>query len=638
MADVSKTNGAFSVRAYIGDSKTLLAFDLKRQSAVTNLAGFTIQVQPGREPPFYILNNLQFQTPADHAQDPTLPSNSSFNAPIHKFRWVHVPGTSHQGTQPFFGPYVYTVTPRYFDDTQSLLPLDQTLSLAVTVNVAPFAKNSLSLGFTRGFTQSQAFVRHFGKAALIRPKGDDLLFDTSAESGVNATGVRYTYRDEYEWLGFTARDQIFKTLQDVVADKTLFLDVFAYDLNEPDLLQLLLTLAKQGRIRIILDNAALHHAGTAKRALIAVRPAKKKKVPAEDRFEKLFADAAMGGAKIRRGKFDRYSHDKVFIVKSGAAPATAVRVLTGSTNFSVTGLYVNANHVIGFDDAGVAVEYANVFEEAWNDQTNAKTFRATAFATGTFSPASPQLPRIEITFSPHTDRDAATILNRIANRINQEGTQSGAKGSVLFAVMELDNGTSPVYEALNNVHANSDIFSYGISDNPSGIFLYRPDSTQGVLVTGKPIHTILPPPFNQVPNITFGHEVHHKFVVCGFGGPNAVVYCGSSNMATGGEEQNGDNLLAIYDNDVATVFAIEALALVDHFDFLDSLATGKANSAAKKTGNAKKGKKSSSKTTPPASKQQAAVDAGWFLSTTDKWAARYFNPKDLRSLDRQLFA
>jgi len=37
---------------------------------------------------------------------------------------------------------------------------------------------------------------------------------------------------------------------------------------------------------------------------------------------------------------------------------------------------------------------------------------------------------------------------------------------------------------------------------------------------------------------------------------------------------NGDNLLAIRDEDVATAFAIEALALVDHFNFLDRAAAG----------------------------------------------------------------
>jgi len=37
------------------------------------------------------------------------------NAPIHKFRWVHVPGQVHQGGTPAFGEYTYVVTPRYFE-------------------------------------------------------------------------------------------------------------------------------------------------------------------------------------------------------------------------------------------------------------------------------------------------------------------------------------------------------------------------------------------------------------------------------------------------------------------------------------------------------------------------------------------
>jgi hypothetical protein len=118
--------------------------------------------------------------------------------------------------------------------------------------------------------------------------------------------------------------------------------------------------------------------------------------------------------------------------------------------------------------------------------------------------------------------------------------------------------------------------------------------------------------------------VHHKFVVCGFNSADPVVYCGSSNLASGGENLNGDNLLAIHDGDVATAFALEAIALVDHFNFLDGVASGpKAKAAATRK--------------PAASKQQAAVSAGWFISTDDKWVDPYFDPKDLHSVDRQLF-
>jgi phosphatidylserine/phosphatidylglycerophosphate/cardiolipin synthase-like enzyme len=599
MPSVSKTQGPLSVRAHVGDAKTLLAFDLDK-SATKSLAGFTVQVAPPGVTPYYLLNELQFKTPTDHAQVATLPPNSSINAPIHKFRWLHVPGSAHQGLKPVFGKYQYTVTPRYFDAKSSLKPLDPTLGLAIQVDVGPFRKKGLAIGFTRGFTQSQAFVRHFGLKALIRPKDKQLLFDTTLESGVNAKGEHYTYDEEYEWLGFTARERILEILDEVASDKNLRLDVFAYDLNEPNVIDALIGLAKQGRVRVILDNAALHH-GT---------PAKP-----EDQFEKLFRQAAKPPADVLRGKFGRYSHDKVFVVSDASG---AKKVLTGSTNLSVTGLYVNSNHVLVFDDPKVAAKYAEVFEESWNDKAAAGKFRKSPLSQGTFSFSSANVPATDITFSPHDASFANTILDGLVQRIEKEGKKSKSVGSVLFAVMQMDVGTGPVFPALRTLHATEDIFSYGISDSPGGIFLYRPRSTRGVLVTGKPVNTQLPPPFNQVPGVSFGHQVHHKFVVCGFNGSDPVVYCGSSNLAALGEGDNGDNLLAIHDGDVATAFAIEALALVDHFDFLD--------------------RSSSPNSKKKASKQGAAVQAGWFLSTSDKWVGPYYDPQDLRSVDRRLFA
>ena len=36
---------------------------------------------------------------------------------------------------------------------------------------------------------------------------------------MNAKGERYTFDDEYEWLGFTAREQIFELLDEVVSTR-----------------------------------------------------------------------------------------------------------------------------------------------------------------------------------------------------------------------------------------------------------------------------------------------------------------------------------------------------------------------------------------------------------------------------------
>jgi hypothetical protein len=191
----------------------------------------------------------------------------------------------------------------------------------------------------------------------------------------------------------------------------------------------------------------------------------------------------------------------------------------------------------------------------------------------------------------------------MADRINQE-THS-AKGNVIFAVMQIARSSGSVCEMLGKLHATQSVYSYGISDAPAGIFLYSPGHTTGVQVTGKPSQVMLPAPFDQVPGLP-GHEIHDKFVVCGLNGNDPVVYCGSSNLASGGEESNGDNLLAIQDADVATAFAIEALGLIDHYDFLDRWAKPKAAGKNKSSGAAKKappGKKAVKKAAKKAAKK-----------------------------------
>ncbi len=178
--------------------------------------------------------------------------------------------------------------------------------------------------------QRQHFTHHFGLDALLWPDDKELIFDTSAPAGSEAHGQEYTFKDEYAWLGFTAREKIFSLLSSVLEDDALFVDVFAYDFNETGMIKILLELGKEGRARIILDSSTLHHSNSSPKP--------------EDEFESLFTKSAGSKQLIKRGKFGRYSLDKVLIIsKQSAGTKSPVKVLTGSTNFSLTGLYVNSN-------------------------------------------------------------------------------------------------------------------------------------------------------------------------------------------------------------------------------------------------------------------------------------------------------
>jgi hypothetical protein len=91
------------------------------------------------------------------------------------------------------------VTPRYFANG-TMTALDDSLGVSVDIDVEPFVKGNLQVAFTRGFTQSQAFVRHFGIKAPIQPKNADLLFDTSQQAGTNDKGEDFTFAQEYDCL------------------------------------------------------------------------------------------------------------------------------------------------------------------------------------------------------------------------------------------------------------------------------------------------------------------------------------------------------------------------------------------------------------------------------------------------------
>jgi hypothetical protein len=586
MASQNAKNG-FTVRLYQGDAKTLLAFNLPKNKT-TRLAGFTIQCTPLGKPSFYLFNYLQFASGEGHAQNTAEPAKSSINTPFQLFRWVHVPGSFHQADQVFFGKYTYTVTPRYFDNQNHLTTIDLSLSVSADITMAPFVKGNIDLGFTRGFVQSQAFVHHFGPKAIFRPKAKALSFDTSQVAGKDSDGNTYTFGDEYVWSGFTAREKIFALIGDIEKDESLSLDVLAYDFNEPDIINAFLKLAGQGRIRMILDNATLHHnkAGT--------KP--------EDQFEAAFKKVAKKSAAIIRGKFARFQHNKVLIVKKGNQ---AVRVLSGSTNFSITGMYVNSNHVVIFNDTSIASAYSIAFDEAWNDGVNEKAFVNATISEKKFPFNGKGLPKMSITFSPHANAFALSTLTNIANRVVAE------KSSVLFAIMDTDPTVKgPVIPAILNLHKQQKIFSYGISDSVNTISLYKPNTKNGIQVTGKPGTTQLPPPFDKEVSVGIGHQVHHKFIVCSFNTPDAVVWFGSSNLAEGGEEQNGDNLIEIHDQDIATVFAIEALALVDHFLFRDTFT----------------------------SKGKNPKPLPLILQASDSWTEKFYNADDLHSEERLLFS
>ena len=554
------TKNGVSVRAYKGDAMTLLAFDLT-DNLKKNLAGFSISYKyklKNKWTQSYLYNRMKFPD-SFFTNNPDVPHadrNSTLYSPIQKFNWAHVPSADIETEIPVFANYTYAITPRYMV-AGILQPLRADLTVSVKINVSPFEMKKTKIGFTRGFVSSVAYAKRFNvNNNHVRPSGkqDELLFDITqkADKAVRWNDTKkkyeyidYTFEEQHKWLGWQARQRILDFLDEAVNEKSILLKCFAYDLDEPEICKRLLKLASENRLKIILDDSGKHG----------------KSSSMESTFDDKFKEVATNTNDIQRGHYLALAHTKVFIqLKKNKA----VKVLTGSANFSTNGLYVNSNHVIIFDNKKIAQLYSDVFDTSFGDQIM-KTFKGSNYSAIDNELEEKANPKMTITFAPHTKTDANRIFDRISNRILQEGNTD-----VLFAIMK-DNSVSSILKAVQQQVKNDKIFTYGITDTISknsdyGVFLYKPNSLRGIRVAARGIQNVLPKPFGKVAGID-GYAIHHKFIVVNFKGTDPVVYCGSSNLAFSPEQHNGDNLLEIHDEDIVTAFAIQALALVDHFQW-----------------------------------------------------------------------
>lgn len=509
-------------KAYRGDGAVLLAFDVD-EGLRPDLAGFALEYTTPQGDTHPVYNRLNFAdavtaetTPAERQQI----STKTVEAPLQKFHWVHFPAE----VTP--GQFTYRATAMLFQkDSEDRLEPGPTTELQIDLVEDHYPK--FSLGFTRGYLSSQAYAARF-KNKPIAPHHPTIDFDTGE------------FEERWAWLGFNARKLIFDFLDEAVSDDKAELDVFAYDLNEPDVIRRLRDLGP--RLRLFLDSSDEH-----------AKPRKGGALPLE-----LEAKAALersaGADHVKVGDFGRFAHSKVFILKRAGV---AEKVLAGSANFSVRGLYVQSNNVFVFDDQETAGRYEQAFTQAWQNPSTA-AFANSEIAAGWFDQPGGDLPPRSLCFSPHTK--ATVSLERVAEAI------AGAKSSVLFAIMDIGSGSGPVLDQIRALKGR-DLYAFGTTQRLNGALKVTKPEADSPFIPFAYLKSKVAEPFLPEFAGGSGQVIHHKFVVVDFNHENPIAFGGSSNLAGGGEEENGDNLVAFSDPGVATTYAVEAIQLIDHYRF-----------------------------------------------------------------------
>jgi phosphatidylserine/phosphatidylglycerophosphate/cardiolipin synthase-like enzyme len=168
------------------------------------------------------------------------------------------------------------------------------------------------------------------------------------------------------------------------------------------------------------------------------------------------------------------------------------------------------------------------------------------------------------------------------------------------------------------------IFSYGTVDKRGNLELRKPDGSVG-LVDFAFLARKAPEPFKSEWSGGKGRNVHHKFVVTDFNLPTAKVFTGSSNFSPSGEAGNGDQLLMIEDQKVATAYVIEAVRVFDHLQFRNRMRAAFGSNA----------RRLATVTTPKAITLQKPTA----ISGADQaWFDRFYDPHKQAFRDRILFS
>ena len=526
MAEVTVSNevAAFRVRLWRGESMCLLAFDV--EDPEDDFVGFGVQYrEPGQTAFKNLRNRLSFDA-KDYVDGNR--NFESMKAPLQTFRWVHFPW------EPRAGTYTYRVTKMHMP-SDGLLRKGLMIELPIDLNPVTI-DNFVDIGFARNFASSQAFGAKCADLGIENPAA---ILPDSAEAGLRFAERRAEIAanprgDIYRWLGFEAYRLLFDFLDWAIADTSITIDAMAYDLNEAEIVARLEQLGP--RLRMIIDDSKGHGGrGTA-----------------ESQAARLLRTSAGSQDAVHRGHFKNLQHNKILIAKRDSVP---IRVLGGSTNFSYRGLYIQANNMYVFNDRGIAAKFSEMFDLAYDDMDE---FTGEELSKKWHEQDPPGQRPVRLCFSPHTHADLA--LSPVGGAIDQ------ATSSVFYSFAFMSQTkTGDVRAALDRLMLKP-LFSYGVVNTRGGMKIQKPSGDTG-LVDFAYLADHAPEPFKSEWSGGKGINIHHKFVVVDFDKPGAKVFTGSSNFSPSGEHNNGDHMLVIEDQRIATAYAIEALRVFDHLNF-----------------------------------------------------------------------
>jgi hypothetical protein len=384
------TSGSKRIVGYSSAHTVALAIGWP-ESEITDLLGFAIRRRNPDGTSLWLQGALGFRGQVHTPGEPI----SSNESPFQKMYWADY--QVREGLK-----YRYEVIPVVGQPNHPDVAEDQTLPL--DINTESNKNRSHQVFFNRAVVAGQAYVRNFGRV------------DPTADSRI------------LTWLARGLDRGILDFIDKANTDKTLRLDVAGYHMDHPRIIE---TIAKTGS-----------------RARVLLSWSKDADVARNRHAAKVLDDAGVNVGK--RETVPNISHCKFIILKNSHNDPLAV--LTGSTNFTVSGVSQQNNvcHVV--NDVDLAKAYLEAFELFFaDDNEQIRAFNEKGKLT---MPGS----EMAVIFSPHKSHKGG-------RRIDLDEYISlveSARSSVFFATFRATD------EKLNTAMAeptNKDVVIRGMVDN-----------------------------------------------------------------------------------------------------------------------------------------------------------------------------
>jgi len=456
------------------------------------------------------------------------------------------------------------------------LPQLTTNEVELTSRCSP----SLSATFNRGLISTQHVTKALGgiasKAKLLSRIGkanDSLRLDLTGQT----LGTLLTFLQRAKSSGE--------------------INAALYELTDDELINGLTKLGK--KLHIVLADIVAKPAGSDDSS----KAARKTPAPPENDAAWTKLEHSAATALYRKPPSSHIVHNKFLIYSKQGKPQA---VLTGSTNWTSTGLCAQTNNVLVIDDQGVAKRYMDYWNALSKDELahekDVKSFQAAPLRTfaGTgkdFSlDASPQKSTLTSYFSPSTPKSRSKKRGPSEpSPVDMKDLRQrvlGAKSAVLF--LAFIPGTPSIVDFASQAQrANKDLFVRGCVTSPdaAGEFYYTLRGTSPPKRTRTPKGQPKPPkqPVKEDPRVIAAKALnksdaptgwaaellnagfaitHDKIVVIDPFSDNCVVATGSNNLGYQASYNNDENLVMVEGNRaLAQAYATHVLDVYDHFSW-----------------------------------------------------------------------